>query len=99
LTDLSQIDESTLAVEGIGAAAGTIPSQVTCDPVNTTVEPKTRTCHVNACQQDPLLQDIGPVACANRNPDGTVDLTVTGKLSTGTPILGEQNKKTTGQCS
>ncbi len=99
LTNLNSIVVPSLAVEGIA-------DQVTCDPVNTTVVPNTRTCHVNACQQNPSLTDIGPVACANRRADGSVDITVTGELGdpNGNPIqnpisiFGEQNKKTTGNC-
>jgi hypothetical protein len=100
--DLNRIVVSSLEVEGVGG------SQVTCDPVNTAVVPNTRLCHVSACNQDPTKTDIGPVACASRRADGSVDITVTGELgdSTGTAtippgpsIFGEQNKKTTGTCS
>ncbi len=102
LPNLNQIVVSTLAVEGVGAAGpnNTPPSEVTCDPVKTNVVPNTRTCHINACQTDQNLVDLGPVACANRNPDGTVNLTVTGELSNGIAIFGEhKSKKTTGNCS
>jgi hypothetical protein len=96
--NLNEIVVPLLAVEGV-------VGQVTCDPVNTTVSPNTRTCHVNACNANG--PDIGPVACANRRDDGSVDITVTGELGDsngvatfppGLSIIGEQNKKTTGQC-
>jgi hypothetical protein len=93
LPDLTRIVPSSLAVEGVSG-------QVTCDPVNTTVVPNTRTCHINACQQDPDVEDLGTVAC-NSNPPGSADLTVTGNLDTltGPPIFGEDlGHKTTGQC-
>ncbi len=97
LTNLNSIVVPSLAVEKVAG-------QMSCDPVNTTVSPNTRICHVNAC--NPNGPDIGPVACANRRADGSVDITVTGELGdkVGNPILnpiqifGEQNKKTTGQC-
>jgi hypothetical protein len=95
LTDLNKIVVTSLAVEGV-------VGQVTCDPVNTTAVPNTRTCHVHAC--NPTGPDIGPIACANRRPDGSADITVTGELgdSNGDPIdnpiaiFGEQNKKMSG---
>jgi hypothetical protein len=91
LTDLTRIVESSLAVEGVSG-------QVTCDPVNTTVVPNTRTCHINACQQNPQLVDLATVVC-NNNPKGRADLTVTGTLDTGIAIFGEDlNRNTTGQC-
>jgi hypothetical protein len=100
--NLNQIVVSTLAVEGV---AGQVTS---CDNVDTSVVPNRRTCHVNACQTDPTKTDIGTVACANRNADGTVNITVTGEVgdSNGSPVsnpisfFGQHvNKKTTGQCS
>jgi hypothetical protein len=96
--NLTEIDTSTLAVEAVSG-------QVNCDPVNTANTPglsdDTLTCHINACQQNPALEDLGPIVCANRNPGGTTtDLTVTGTLQNGTPIFGEDlNHKTSGQCS
>jgi hypothetical protein len=91
--DLNQILVPTLAVEGV---AGQVSS---CDPVvNPSVGPSTRTCHVQACST--TQTDIGTVACANRNADGTVNLTVTGELTNGISFLGVHvSKKTTGQCS
>jgi hypothetical protein len=61
------------------------------------VAQNTLTCHIKGCQKDPNLKDLGPVIKANRNPDGTVDLTVTGSLASGTAIFGEDiNHKTSG---
>jgi hypothetical protein len=100
--ELNKIVVATLAVEGV---AGQVSS---CDAVNTSVTPNTRTCHVQACQTNPNLTDIGTVACGNRNADGTVNITVTGDLgdSSGNPVqnpvsfFGQHvNKKTTGKCS
>jgi hypothetical protein len=100
LTDLERIQVNSLAVEGkllVAELGGH------CDPVNTTVTPNTLTCHVSACQQDPLKVDLGTFVC-NTNPRGRADLTVTGLLDDpdpekGIPIFGEDvGHKTTGQC-
>jgi hypothetical protein len=91
LTDLTRIVPESLAVEGVSG-------QVTCDTVTSTAI--TRTCHINACQPNPDLQDLATVVC-NGNPKGRADLTVTGNLDTldGIPIFGEDlGHKTTGQC-
>ena len=94
LTDLTRIVPSSLAVEGVSG-------QVTCNTVTSTAT--TRTCHINACQQNPQLPDLGKVVC-NTNPQGRADLTVTGLLDDpnpeiGIPIFGEDlGHKTTGQC-
>jgi hypothetical protein len=97
LPDLTRIVVDSLAVEGklLKAELGG-----DCDPVNTTVVPNTRTCHVNACQQNQNLTDLGTVVC-NANPGNRANLTVTGTLDTldGIPIFGEDlNKRITGQC-
>jgi hypothetical protein len=94
LTDLTRIVPASLAVEGVSG-------QVICDDVTPTAT--TRTCHINACQQNPDLQDLATVVC-NTNPKGRADLTVTGLLDdpdpqNGIPIFGEDlGHKTTGQC-
>jgi hypothetical protein len=86
--DVTLIDTSSLAVEGVAnevfnCAANTMNNTLSCD--------------VQACQSDPTLVDLGPVVEANRNPDGTADLTVTGSLVSGTAIVGEDlNHKTSG---
>ena len=85
---LRSIDPSTLAVEGVAGL------NVTCDPVNTANN--SQTCHVRACQANG--PDLGPIVKANRNPDGTADLTVTGALNNGTRIFGEDLRhNTSGQ--
>jgi hypothetical protein len=85
--DVARINPLSLKVEGEGG--------VFCDTAN--VAQNTLTCHIKGCQKDPNLKDLGPVIKANRNPDGTVDLTVTGSLASGTAIFGEDiNHKTSG---
>jgi hypothetical protein len=86
--DITQIVPSSLAVEGLGP--------VTCDAVNTTVVPNTRTCQIKSCQPNPV--ELATLIC-NSNPDGTADLRVTGTLNTGTPIYGEDvNHPWKGKC-
>jgi hypothetical protein len=62
-------------------------SGVTCG----TAVGNTLSCEVRACPQ------LGPFVAGERNSDGTVDLTVTGNLVSGTAILGEQHVQTSGQ--
>ena len=92
LTDLARIEPASLTVEGVAAP-------VTCDAVNTTVTPNTRTCHVQACIQNSTA-DVGPAVCANSSTGTSADITVAGRLDdpeTGTAIFGEdKGHKTTG---
>jgi hypothetical protein len=72
-----------LQIEGV-ATSTLLPQPsgpITCDPaVNNNLK-----CHVKACP------DIGNALDAARNPDATVDITVTGELVSGTLIIGEQH--------